>query len=99
MQIAHIHVQSGEDFHGFFNGIWDIVQLQIEEDPMPSGFDLAHDLRSLGVIKLHTDLDVRFFFGELIQKAEGFRRGRKITRNNYIFSHVNVLLRLFLLIL
>ena len=66
---------------------------------MPSGFDLAHDLRSLGVIKLHTDLDVRFFFGELIQKAEGFRRGRKITRNNYIFSHVNVLLRLFLLIL
>ena len=93
MQVAHIHIQSGKDFHGFFDRIRYVVQLQIEEDPMPSGFDLPDDLRSLGIKKLHADLDVRFFFGEPVQKAERLRRGRKITRNDHIFSHINVLLR------
>ena len=63
------------------------MKLQVEEDLVTTLLDLAHDLGSLGIEKLHTDLYERLTAGELIEKAVGFLRARKIQCNNYVLTH------------
>ena len=61
MQVHNVCIKAGQYTHSLPDSVWNIMQLQIEKDFVPAPFDLAHDSRSLRIIKLHPDLDERLF--------------------------------------
>ena len=63
------------------------MQLQIQENFMSAFLDFLHNLRSLRIVKLHADFDIRFFLGEFVQKCQRFLCRSKIAGDNYVFSH------------
>ena len=87
MEVHHIHVQRGQDGHGLFDGVGDVVQLEIEEDLVASGLDLADDGRALGVEQLHADLHERLFAGETVEKRERFLLAVKVQGDDDVFTH------------
>ena len=56
MQVADIYIQSRENRHGFFYGIGDIMQLEIQENLMSSCLDFLYDGRAFRIEQLHADL-------------------------------------------
>ena len=87
MEVGDIHIQIAQHCHGLFHGVGNIVELQIQKDLVTPGFDFPDDGRTLGIVQLHADLDKGLAAGEFVQKCEGGLSGRKITRNNDIFTH------------
>ena len=63
------------------------MQLEIEEDLVAAGLDLAHDRGAFGVEKLHADLHKGLFAGEVIEKRERFFLAVKIQRNDNVLTH------------
>ena len=87
VEVHHIHVQRGQDGHGLFDGVGDVVQLEIEKDLVASGLDLADDGRALGVEQLHADLHERLFAGEAVEKRERFLLAVKVQGDDDVFTH------------
>ncbi|CDC62882.1 unknown [Clostridium sp. CAG:448] len=69
--------------HGFSDRIRDVMQFQIQEDPVSARFDLPHDVRSLRVKELHSDFHEQLLSVKPIQKRVDFFRAVKIQRNNH----------------
>ena len=87
VEVDHIHIEGGEHGHGLFHGDGDVVQLEIEEDLVAAGFDLAHDRGALGVEELHADLHEGLFAGEAVEKRESLFPAVKIQRNDNVLTH------------
>ena len=91
VEIHKIHVQAGEHPHGLFHGVGNVVQLQIQEDPVPPGLDLAYDLGTDRIEEFHADLHKGLFSAEAVQKCKGLRGVGKIAGDDDVFSHVLLL--------
>ena len=89
MEVHHVHVQPGEDGHGLFDRVGDVVELQVQENLVAPGLDLPDDGGALGVVELHTDLH-KGLFGlprEAVQEGQGGLPAVKIQRDDHIFTH------------
>ena len=91
VEIHDIRVQTGQHRHRLFDGVRNVMQLEVQKDPMTAGLDLAHNGRALGIEELHADLHEGLPFGETVQKGQSLRRGRKIAGDDDVFSHVMLL--------
>ena len=91
VEIADVHVQPREDRHGFFHGVGNVVELQIQEDPMAPLLDLPDNGRALGVEELHADLHKGLFPFKAVQKSQGLPGGGEIAGNNNVSSHRKLL--------
>ena len=87
VEVDHVHIQPGEHAHGLLHGVGNVVELQIQKDPVASGLDLPDNGGPLGIVQLHADLHKGLLPGELIEEGEGFLPVFKIQRNDYILSH------------
>ena len=91
VEIHDVHIQAGEHPHGLLDGVGDVVQLQIQKDPVAPALDLTHDLWADRIEKLHADLHKGLFFAEAVQKSKGFRSAWEIAGDDHVFSHVLLL--------
>ena len=89
MDVAHVDIQSRQHGHRLTHRIGDIVQLQVEENPVSPAFDLPHDGRTFGVEKLHADLQKGFarLVAEKIEEAERIFCGLEVAGDDYITVH------------
>ena len=87
VQVHHVHVERRQHRHCLFDGVGNVVQLQIEEDLVASCLDVTDDLRSLRIKKLHADLDERLFSGEAVEKRERFLPSVKVQCDDDVFTH------------
>ena len=88
VKIAHIHIETREYRHRFFHCVRYIVEFEVEEDAVAAAFDFAHDCRTFGIEKFHTDFNERFFVLEFIQKSISFSRAREVASYDYISIHI-----------
>ena len=63
------------------------MELQVKEDLMTTGLDLADYLGAFCIEKLHTDLNKGLFLGELVKEAENLLGAAEVAGHNYIFTH------------
>ena len=87
VQIADVHVQTGQNRHRLFDGVGDVVQLEIQKNLVAARLDGADDRRALSVEQLHADLHERLFPGEAVEETESILRAFKVTRDDNVFSH------------
>ena len=87
MEITHIDVEPREHRHRLFDGIRDIVQLEVKEYLMPSRFDLSDYLRAFGVEKLHSYFDKRLPALESVEEIKAGLFICKIAGYYDIFTH------------
>ena len=71
VEVGDVHVQIPQDGHGFFHGVGDVVELQVQKNLVPSGFDLPDDGGAFRVVQLHADLHEGLPAGEFVKKSEG----------------------------
>ena len=88
VEIDHVHLQLGQHVHSLLDSVGDIVQLQVQEDLVPSGFELPADGRALGVVKLHADLDKGALRAEAVQKFQCLRFAAEIAGDDNVLTHV-----------
>ena len=72
--------------HGLFDGVGNVVELQIQKDLVSPRLDLPHDLRALGIEQLHADLHIglaRLVF-KLVQK--GVQSPRALGKSNAMIT-------------
>ena len=91
VEVHQIHVQAGEHPHGLFHGIGDVVQLQIQKDPVAPGLEAPHDLRSLGIEELHADLHKGLFSRKAVQKSQGLVSACEVAGDDDVLSHGRLL--------
>ena len=87
VEIGHVHVEPGQHRHGLFHGVGNVVELQVQEDPVSPLLDPPHDVRPLGVKKLHADLHKGAGRAEFVQKVKGLLRACEIASHDYVFTH------------
>ena len=56
VKIDHIHSQPGKHAHGALHGVGNVMQFEIEKNPMPFFFQHTQKIGSSGIEKLHADL-------------------------------------------
>ena len=71
--------------------VGDVVQLEIQKDPVSAFLDAAYDLRTLGVEQLHADLDKGLLAAEAVEKGVGLFRAAEVAGDNHVFSHGRLL--------
>jgi len=95
VDVAHVHAQPGQHPHGLHHRVGYVVELQVEEYPVPPGLDVPHYLRALGIEELHADLYKGFFLAEQREKVHSFVPAREVAGDYYIFCHINAPFRLY----
>lgn len=89
VQVGHVHVQGGKHMHGLFHRVGDVMELQVQENPMSPGLDLPHDGRAFGVEQLHADFQKGFALLVLkeVEEPEGVFRRLEVAGYDYIVLH------------
>ena len=89
MDVAHVHVQPRQHGHRLFHGVGNVVEFQIEENPVSPALDLPHDGGSLGVEQLHADFQKGFALLVLkeVEEPEGVFRRLEVAGYDYIVLH------------
>ncbi len=93
MNIAHVNIKGGQNTHCFFDGVRNVVQLQVKENLVSTPFKLANDIRAFGIKKSSIPILIKGFLSVNAEKEiQHFRFFCKIAGNDYVFTHY-VLLR------
>ena len=92
VEVDDIHIQRRERGHRLFHRVRDVVQLEVEKDPMAARVDLAHDVRPFGIKQLHADLHKRLLVLKEVEKCERLFPAVKIQRNDNVLTHDVLLL-------
>jgi hypothetical protein len=74
----HADGQAGAGLHRLCDGVWDIVQLEVEKDVETEVRDLTHAVRAAGGEHLETDFDPADCALQLPKGGRDFARRRGI---------------------
>ena len=88
VKVYHIHVQSGQNRHGLFYCVGNIMEFQVQKDLMPPCLNLPHNGRAFGIKQLHADFDIGLSPRKLVQKCQGLCFAAEIAGYDHIFSHL-----------
>src|SRR4051812_25731791 len=70
MNREHLDTERAHRFNGSRDGIWDVVELQIEPNLYASGQNGAHNFGPFGCVKLQPDFEKRDLALKLLNQAE-----------------------------
>ena len=89
MDVAHIDVQTRQHGHRLPHGVGNVVQFEVEENPVAPALDFTHDGRAFGIEKLHADLEERFalLVPKQVEELESVFRRLEVAGDNYVVLH------------
>src|SRR4030095_14978953 len=70
MNREHLHLESARGLNGSRDGVWDVVELQIEPDLCAGGQNRAHNFGAFGRVKLEPDFEKGYLAPELLNELE-----------------------------
>ncbi len=70
MDVDHVDIKTRKDPHRLADGVWNVVQFEIEENLMTALAYAAHYVRATGIEKLHAYFHERLFLLEAVEELE-----------------------------
>ena len=92
MDVDHVDIKTRKDPHRLADGVWNVVQFEIEENLMAALAYAAHYVRATGIEKLHAYFHERLFLLEAVEELENSLRRGKVACYDYFFIHLNSVL-------
>jgi hypothetical protein len=89
VDVHHVHIQPGQHRHGLLHGVGDVVELQVQEDPVSPVLDRPDDVRPRGVVQLHADLHEGLPPLEPVQKRQRLLRRGEVAGDDHVLAHIS----------
>ena len=88
MNREHLHPESARGLNGSRDGVWDVVELQIEPNLCAGGQNRAHNFGAFGRVKLEPDFEKRDLASELLNEVECLLLCGDVQRHDDFVSNV-----------